>query len=124
VRRSFLDRLLLRSGAKVRQRLFGAAEQPDAEIPQQVKARLLGERGREAIRDALLSRLESSLEEAARSLPDQLVGGYAERFEQDLQSQLEREQQQASQQLETISERLEKVQQADERARALGEKQA
>ncbi len=112
VRRSAADWLLLRSGAKVRRRLFGPVHEPDAEISAPTKARLLGDRGREAIRDISLAQLESLLDETARSLPDRLVRGYAERFHEHLQSQLEQIEAQANRHLEETAQRIDKMQAA------------
>jgi hypothetical protein len=119
VRRSFADWLLLRSETTVRQRLFGPAERPDTEIPAASKARLLGQRGREALQQVLLARLVSLLDEAASGVPDQLVQGYAERFEEALLSLLERAQQEANQRLDAHEQRLRKVQQANDSVKEL-----
>ena len=119
VRRSFSDWMLLRSNSMVRRRLFGPAEQPDAELPAEVKADRLGNPAREAIRDGSMAQLESLVDKVAQGLPDQLVQGYAEQFEQDLQGQLEQIQEKSKQRLEELGQRLRETQQAHEKLQAL-----
>ncbi len=112
VRRSASDWLLLRSGAKVRSRLFGPAECPDTELPAAVKARVLGERARTAIRETAMSKLDALLDETAEGLPELLVRGYAERFEQELKSQLVQAGTQADKTLEESGRRLRQMERA------------
>jgi hypothetical protein len=112
VRRSFSDWLMFRSGTKVRRRLFGPAEQPDTTVPPAMKMRALGDAGRDAIRDAMLSQLAWLLDGTANDLPDQLVRGYSERFEQDLKVQLEQVHAAATERLEELEKRLGEVQKA------------
>lgn len=114
VRRSASDWLLLRSGSKVRSRLFGPPQQPNVQIPPATKMRVLGHRGRQAIRDIAVAQLEALLDDTARGLPDQLVRGYAERFEHDLQTQLERIETETRQRLDDTAQRLERLEAARE----------
>jgi hypothetical protein len=119
VRRSFSDWMLLRSGVNMRQRLFGPADQPDTEMPAEVKAHRLGSPAREVMRDAAMSQLESLVDKVARDLPDQLVQGYAERFERDLLGQLEREHAKATARVKELDRRLLETQQAHGSLQAL-----
>ncbi len=122
VRRKFGDWFLFRSGVSVRRRLFGAPERPDAEIAAPVKADRLGPPAREAIRDAIMTRLEKMVDTVAGGLPDQLVRGYAERFEQDLGAQLEQAGKQANERFEELVRRLSAAEQAHDGLNALGSK--
>jgi hypothetical protein len=114
VRRSFADWCLFRSGLSVRRRLFGPAEKPDEEIEPDVKVARLGPPARESMHESMLAQLDAMIDRIAGELPEQLVRGYAERFEQDLQAQLERAQAKAKQQLEGIEKRLSETERANE----------
>jgi GTPase SAR1 family protein len=122
VRRSMGDWLLMRSGTAVRRRLFGPAEQPDAEIDVALKEARLGEPAREAIRDATMSQLDRMIDRLAEALPEQLVRGYAERFEQEITQRLGETQTSADERLDRLGGRLREMQQAHERLRVLGDK--
>jgi energy-coupling factor transporter ATP-binding protein EcfA2 len=122
VRRNMGDWCLLRSGGNVRRRLFGAPEQPDAELTPQVKATRLGPQAGEAIREACGAQLEAMIDKVAGELPDQLVRGYAERFEQDLQGQLQHAQANANQHLEEVEKRLRETEKANASLQTLSEK--
>jgi len=122
VRRSVGDWLLMRSGAAVRRRLFGPAERPDTEIDVETKEARLGEPAREAIRDAAMAQLDAMMDKLAEALPEQLVRGYAERFEVDIAERLEKASAAAEQRLEQLGQRLRVMQQAHERLRSLTEK--
>jgi len=122
VRRSVGDWVLMRSGASVRRRLFGPAERPDTEIPVEMKEARLGEPARDAIRDATLAQLDAMMTKLAEALPEQLVRGYAERFEVDIAERLEKASTAAEQRLEQLGQRLKVMQQAFDRLHALNEK--
>jgi hypothetical protein len=122
VRRNFTDWCLFRSGLSVRRRLFGDAQRPDVEIPTDVKAFRLGPPAREHIHEGALSQLDGMVDKVASELPEQLVRGYAERFEQDLQAQLERAKAKATQQLEEIDKRLRSTERASESLETLSSK--
>ena len=122
VRRSVGDWLLMRSGAAVRRRLFGPAERPDTEVDIETKEARLGEPAREAIRDAAMAQLDSMMDRLAEALPEQLVRGYAERFEVDLAERLEKASVTAEERLEQLGQRLRLMQQAHDRVRSLTEK--
>ena len=119
VRRSVADWLLMRSGTAVRRRLFGPADHPDAELEAAIKASRLGEPAREAIRDATASQLERMINRLAEALPEQLVRGYAERFEHEIGARLERAREDASGRLERLGTRLRVTREAHERLTAL-----
>ncbi|MCK5940627.1 MAG: hypothetical protein KAI24_01560, partial [Planctomycetes bacterium] len=105
VKKGVVDRLAFRSLDKVRQRLFGAFDKPDAKIPGRDKARHLGEAGRlhlhqcvAQFRSELLPQTTQSLSQhfgerfiaqATQQLVEQL-SGYAPRIAQKLE-QLESE---------------------------------
>src|SRR5690606_25718139 len=122
VRRSVADWLLIRSGAAVRRRLFGPADRPDAELEPAVKTSRLGEPAREAIRDATVAQLERMTDRLAEVLPEQLVRGYAERFEHEIGTRLEHARDEASGRLERLGERLRVTRDAHERLEALRDK--
>lgn len=122
VRRKFGDWCLLRSGVTVRRRLFGLPERPDTEISAEVKADRLGDPARESIREAAMAQLEAMVDKLGGGLPDQLVRGYAERFEQDLQGQLQRAQEKANQHFEELVRRLSGAEQAHDALNALSAK--
>src|SRR5690606_28859701 len=122
VRRSVGDWLLMRSGAAVRRRLFGPAERPDAEIEVELKDTRLGEPARDAIRDAAMAQFDAMMDKLAEALPEQLVRGYAERFEVDIAERLEKAGAAAEQRLEQLGQRLKVMQQAHDRLRSLNEK--
>ncbi|HEX7082206.1 MAG TPA: dynamin family protein [Gammaproteobacteria bacterium] len=122
VRRNVSDWLLFRSASMVRRRLFGPDDQPSAELSATVKERRLGDAAREALRDAAMAQLESMVDKVAVDLPDELVRGYAERFEQEIQGRLEAAESQARQRLEEIEKRLSDAEQANERLQALSAK--
>ncbi|HEX6996491.1 MAG TPA: dynamin family protein [Gammaproteobacteria bacterium] len=124
VRRSVGDWLLMRSGSAVRRRLFGSAERPDTEIDVAMKEARLGEPARDAIRDATMAQLDAMMEKLAEALPEQLVRGYAERFEVEIADRLEKARAAADERLETLGQRLRVMQQAHDRLRALNEKLA
>jgi energy-coupling factor transporter ATP-binding protein EcfA2 len=112
VRRNFSDWVLLRSGGSVRQRLFGPADNPATEIPVEVKTARLGSPAREQLREAVMAQLDQLVDRVALEIPDQLLQGYAERFEQDLAGQLERTRVKAHERLEDLERRLFDTQQA------------
>ncbi|HEU4616422.1 MAG TPA: dynamin family protein [Gammaproteobacteria bacterium] len=122
VRRNFSDWCLFRSALSVRRRLFGPADRPDTEIPPDLKAMRLGPPARESIHEATLAQLDGLVDKIGGELPEQLVRGYAERFEQDLQGQLERAESRAKQQLAEIEKRLRETEHASESLDALAAK--
>ena len=121
VRRRLVDWLLLRSAARVSRSLFGPSNQPDTEVAAPLKARLLGERGREIISDLAVTQLESQLNDLAHSLPNRLVRGYAERTEKDLRNQLKSNLQEAKDHFEDLEKRLSEIRSVHEGLHALTE---
>ena len=119
VRRTVGDWLLMRSGGSVRRRLFGPSERPDAEIDVAMKEMRLGEPARDAIRDATRTQLDSMIDKLTELLPEQLVRGYAERFEVDIAERLEAARAAADERLERLGQRLRVMQQANDRLRTL-----
>ncbi|MBN1238514.1 MAG: dynamin family protein [Gammaproteobacteria bacterium] len=122
VRRSLPDWVLLRSGINVRQRLFGPSARPDTEIPPEIKTSRLGGPARETIHESAMSQLDALVDKVAHDLPDQLVQGYAERFERDLLGQLERAQSKAAARLADLERRLSDTRHAHESLEALASK--
>lgn len=84
VRRGLLDWLLLRSRAAVRKRLFGPAGDPDTPIPPNVKAKRLGERARERMRELFVEMLDPLAEQAAQALPREAGEAYVSALSQRL----------------------------------------
>ncbi|HEX5419148.1 MAG TPA: hypothetical protein VFY39_04045, partial [Gammaproteobacteria bacterium] len=119
VRRKLGDWFLLRSGVTVRRRLFGVPERPENVITPQIKADRLASPAQEVIRDAAMAQLEAMVDKLAGDLPEQLVRGYAERFEQDLQAQLQRAQEKANQHFEELVGRLRDAEEAHDSLNAL-----
>jgi GTPase SAR1 family protein len=103
VRRTLLDWLLLRSTARVRERLFGPASDPDQSIAADTKARRLGERAREAMRTQLQSTLVPFAERAARQLPKESFDAYLDAWNAQLARALDETETATRTRLETVT---------------------
>ena len=89
VRRGFLDWILFRSGAKIRQRLFGDARSLDAPIPAALKEKRLGDPGFEELRGVLLRACDDILPAQEKAALRCLLDAHREAFEASVQQQLD-----------------------------------
>jgi hypothetical protein len=89
VRRTLLDWLLLRSSARVRDRLFGPPETPDRPIAPDAKARRLGDAGREAITGKLQDAIGPFVERAQRQVPAEAFDAYVKGWSTQLSRTLD-----------------------------------
>ncbi len=73
VKRRMRDWLLLRSRRKVRRRLLGGEDQPEASIPPAAKQKQIGQPGREAMLQRVGEQLQQLVAEASQSLSGRLA---------------------------------------------------
>jgi len=85
------DRLLLRSPAKLRKRLFGTADAPAASIPSDGKNRWLGEPARQVMAQGVSDQLDELAERAAQDFLPGAIAAYLEALQRDLHAQLGQE---------------------------------
>jgi hypothetical protein len=88
VRRGLLDWILFRSRNAVRHRLFGSFHEPYREIRPEMKRRRLGIDGREALKKAMESHLESLFPAMPRRRAIQLLENYINGFYRGLREVL------------------------------------
>lgn len=87
----FRDRLLLRSPAKLRKRLFGTPDAQAESMPADGKKRWLGEYARQVMAQKLFDQLDSTAERAAQSFLPGAVARYLEGLEGDLRAKFAEE---------------------------------
>jgi len=106
VKRGFWDWVLLRSKARVRQRLFGPPQCPEQPIPPEKKAKRLGEAAEEVMRSLARERLRLVLDEAAGQLPERLVDAYASALSGSLRDLLARKEEEVRQRIAELEQEL------------------
>lgn len=119
IRRRLIDWLLFRSGQRLGRHVFGPPDQRDKPISVTDKGRRFNEEGRQALRGDAFRQLETRIDEAAGTLPDLLVGDYAERIQSGIQARLEALHAEATQRFEHAEHRLGQLERADETLRDL-----
>ena len=77
VQKTLLDWLLFRSAAGIRRQVFGTKEAPAPTIPVAVKGKRLGTAGREALRSALLTHLDTFFDRSVAGMIDRAHEAYA-----------------------------------------------
>ncbi|MCD6303914.1 MAG: dynamin family protein [Planctomycetes bacterium] len=122
VRRSLWDWLLLRSRAKVRRRLFGPPDSPDLPIPPEVKARRLGQAGRQAMQSLAEAHLQKLLDDLWRQLPKKLVGQYVDTLASAVRDLLDRRRAELSDRLADLRQRCEEGERILDDLRRLAER--
>ncbi|MCB9897458.1 MAG: dynamin family protein [Planctomycetes bacterium] len=86
VRKGFFDYLFFRSQATMRRRVFGAAE--DQGIARQVKARKLGEPGRDALQDLLEDAFDTFFDAALEHLSSRVLKLYVAALRKSIKNEL------------------------------------
>ncbi len=106
VKKGLWDWLLLRSQAKVRERIFGSADAPSRPIPAAVKARRLGVDARDALRGQLDSYLEASFRRDVDQVSQRLFESYSEAVEGALRIEVADKRKLNTQRLHEFTDRL------------------
>ncbi len=106
VRKSLLDWLVFRSRNSVRRRLFGPSDEADREVPRHVKARRIGEQGREQLRQALLSDLERFFDDALDLVAGHMLGVYTRSLETEIDKRLQSRAGQNTREAAVVDKRL------------------
>jgi hypothetical protein len=88
VRKSFVDYLLFRRKATVRDRLFGEPGRTDLEIPPEIKASRLDATSREAFGEILGRIADGKFPELPRKDTERLMGQYVDEFCRDVDDRL------------------------------------
>ncbi len=88
VRKSLWDWILFRTQASVRRRMFGPTSKPTARIPAALKARRLGDAGKEAMRLGVVEHLDVAFPKTLDRLTERLFGEYAAKVQDALRTEL------------------------------------
>jgi Dynamin family len=88
VRRRPLDLLLMRSRAKIRRRLFGPDDKPNAQVAPERKARLLGSGARRAMQEAIAAAQTRAVDDHLVTLDRDLREAFGTAFEEKLRAAL------------------------------------
>ena len=106
VKRRFVDWLLFRGTATVRQRLFGPSSRPTNRIPRALKAKLVGEAGRAAMLASLDRHREGFFALTLESIKNQVLVQYTAAVIEAMQGRFQAEQQVVESSLAKIEKRL------------------
>ncbi|MEI7955950.1 MAG: dynamin family protein [Verrucomicrobiota bacterium] len=107
VRKSVWDWLAIRSLAAVRRKLFGAPDALDREVPVLTKEKRLGEEGRQALEERILSELARRFPSEALRVSESRMTRYIEMYGKQLQATLQAAKDKDAAHLKALQQRLE-----------------